>query len=554
MTEADLAFVNGAVYTVDAARTRAEAVAVRAGKVAAVGTDADVRALVGSGTDVIDLAGRMLVPGFQDAHVHPVSGGLDRLRCDLTELHSREDYLRRIEAYAAEHPDREWILGGGWSMDQFPGGTPRRDLLDAIVPDRLVYLPNRDGHSAWVNSRALELAGIDAATPDPADGRIEREADGAPTGSLHEGAGNLVGDLAPVPTPDDVYRGVLEGQRYLHGLGITAWQDAAVSATDWGDNYGAYRVAAERGELTGRVIGALWWDRERDEDQIEELERFREEGRVGRFAPTSVKIMQDGVCETFTAAVLEPYLDAGGRPTENRGISFVDPDALRRAVTALDAHGFQVHFHALAERAVRECLDAVEAALRANGPGDGRHHLAHLQVVHPDDVPRFRELRAVANAQPLWAAHEPQMDDLTIPFLGEPRWRWQYPFGSLARSGASLCFGSDWSVSTPDPLQALHVAVNRVMPEHYLYGSGVTEVFLSEERLDLATALAAYTIGSAFVNHLDDVTGSIEVGKLADLAIVDRDLFAHPREEIGSARIDATYVEGEQVFRRDGAA
>jgi predicted amidohydrolase YtcJ len=212
-----------------------------------------------------------------------------------------------------------------------------------------------------------------------------------------------------------------------------------------------------------------------------------------------------------------------------------------------------VHFHALAERAVRECLDAVEAALRANGPGDGRHHLAHLQVIHPDDVPRFRALRAVANAQPLWAAHEPQMDDLTIPFLGEPRWRWQYPFGSLARSGASICFGSDWAVSTPDPLQALHVAVNRVMPERYVYGSGVTEAFLPEERLDLAVAIAAYTIGSAFVNHLDDVTGSIEVGKLADLAIVDRDLFAHPREEIGSARIDATYVEGEAVFRRDGA-
>ena len=554
MIEADLAFVNGVVYTVDAARTRAQAVAVRDGTVAAVGTDADVRALTGPGTEVVDLEGRMLVPGFQDAHVHPVHGGLDMLRCDLSELHSHDDYLRRIEAYAAEHPDREWILGGGWSMDQFPGGTPTKGALDAIVPDRCVYLPNRDGHSAWVNSRALELAGIDAETPDPPDGRIERDADGAPTGALHEGAGELVGRLAPQPTPDDMYRGVLEGQRYLHALGITAWQDAAVSATSWGDNLGAYRRAAERGELTGRVIGALWWDRERGEEQIDELEQLREDGRVGRFAPTSVKIMQDGVCETFTAAVLEPYLDAEGRPTGNTGISFVDPDALRRAVTTLDARGFQVHFHALAERAVRECLDAVEAALLANGPGDGRHHLAHLQVVHPDDVPRFRTLRAVANAQPLWAAHEPQMDDLTIPFLGEPRWRWQYPFGTLARAGASLCFGSDWSVSTPDPMQALHVAVNRVMPDTYLYGSGVTEAFLPEERLDLATAIAAYTIGSAFVNHLDDVTGSIEVGKLADLAIVDRDLFAQPAGEIGLARIDATYVEGERVFLRDDAA
>ncbi|HEX5937873.1 MAG TPA: amidohydrolase [Actinomycetota bacterium] len=556
MTVADLVFVNGAVYTVDAARTPADAVAVAGGRIAAVGTGEAVRSLVGPRTEVVDLDGRMLLPGFQDSHAHPVSGGLDMLQCDLHDLHSREDYLLRVKTYAEEHPDREWILGGGWSMDQFAGGTPTKDLLDAIVPDRIVYLPNRDGHSSWVNSRALEVAGITAATPDPPDGRIERDADGAPTGTLHEGAADLVGGRAPDPTSEDMYRGVLEGQRYLHGLGITAWQDAAVSTTEWGDSYSAYRLAAERGELTGRVIGALWWDRERGEEQIEELERLRDEGRIGRFAPTSVKIMQDGVCETFTAAVLEPYLDADGRPTDRRGISFVDPEALRGYVTALDARGFQVHFHALAERAVRECLDAVEAALRANGPGDGRHHLAHLQVIHPDDVPRFRALRAVANAQPLWAAHEPQMDDLTIPFLGEPRWRWQYPFGALVRSGASLCFGSDWPVSTPDPIQGLHVAVNRVMPPDYPYGEGggVHRVFLPDERLDLATAIAASTIGSAFVNHLDDVTGSIEVGKLADLAIVDRDLFAHPRDEIASARVDATFVEGVRVFERDGAA
>ena len=551
---ADLAFVNGAVYTVDAARSRAAAVAVEDGRIVAVGDDATIREHVGPKTDVLDLAGRMLLPGFQDAHVHPVSGGMDMLQCDLHELHAPEDYLLRVKTYAEEHPKREWILGGGWSMDQFPGGTPTKDALDAIVPDRIVYLPNRDGHSAWVNSRALEVAAITKDTPDPPDGRIERDGHGDPSGALHEGAAELVGALAPEPTPEEMDRAVLEAQRYLHALGITAWQDAAVSVSSWGDYYSAYRRTAERGDLTARVIGALWWDRERGEDQIEELERLRDEGRVGRFAPTSVKIMQDGVCETFTAAVLEPYLDDEGRPTDRRGISFVEPEALKTYVTALDARGFQVHFHALAERAVRECLDAVEAALHANGPGDGRHHLAHLQVIHPDDVPRFRALRAVANAQPLWAAHEPQMDDLTIPFLGDPRWRWQYPFGALVRTGASLCFGSDWPVSTPDPLQELHVAVNRVMPPDYPYGDqGEAPVFLPEERLDLATSLAAFTIGSAYVNHLDDVTGSIEVGKLADLTVVDRDLFAHPAEEIAGARVDATFVEGIPVFERPDA-
>jgi hypothetical protein len=554
MTSADLAFVNGPVYTVDAARTRADAVAVEGGRVVAVGTDEEIRAQVGPRTEVVDLHGRMLLPGFQDAHVHPVSGGVDRLQCDLHDLHTRDEYVQAVRSYAEAHPDREWILGGGWSMDVFPGGTPTKDLLDAVVPDRIVFLPNRDGHSTWVNSRALEVSDVTSATPDPADGRVERDTAGEPSGTLHEGAADLVGRSAPSSTPDEVYEGLLEGQRYLHSLGITAWQDAIVSTGAWMDNYSAYLRAGDNGDLTARVVGALWWDRDRGEEQIDDLVALRERGRSGRFAATSVKIMQDGVCETFTAAVLEPYLDAEGRATDQRGISFVDPEALKGYVTDLDRLGFQVHFHALAERAVRESLDAIEAALQANGPSDHRHHLAHLQVVHPEDVPRFRRLRAVANAQPLWAAHEGQMDDLTIPFLGEPRWRWQYPFGSLVRSGAGLAMGSDWSVSSPDPLEEIHVAVNRVAPPSYLYGNGNTEVFLPEERLDLATAIAAFTMGSAYVNHLDDVTGSIEVGKYADLAVVDRDLFAHPVEEIANAQVDATFVEGVPVYERPRAS
>jgi hypothetical protein len=554
MSSADLAFVNGTVYTVDAARTREQAVAVRDGRIVAVGSDDAIREHVGPRSQVFDLAGRMLLPGFQDAHVHPVGGGVDRLQCDLHDLHSREDYLLRVKTYAEEHPHREWILGGGWSMDVFPGGIPTKDLLDAVVPDRIVFLPNRDGHSTWVNSRALEMAGVTATTPDPADGLIERDEAGEPSGTLHEGAAELVGRLAPEPTPDEVYEGLLEGQRYLHSLGITAWQDAIVSTGYWMDNYSAYLRAAGNGDLTARVVGALWWDRERGEDQIDDLLELRERGRTERFAASTVKIMQDGVCETFTAAVLEPYLDAEGRVTDKRGISFVEPEALKGCVTALDGHGFQVHFHALAERAVREALDAIEAALETNGPTDNRHHLAHIQVVHPDDVPRFRELRAVANAQPLWAMHEGQMDDLTIPFLGEPRWRWQYPFGSLVRAGANLAMGSDWSVSSPDPLEEIYVAVNRKTPPTYLYGNDNHEVFLPEERLDLATSIAAFTMGSAYVNHLDEVTGSIEVGKFADVAVVDRDLFAHPVDEIASAQVDATFVQGASVYERNGTS
>jgi predicted amidohydrolase YtcJ len=548
---ADLVFVNGAVYTVDAARSWAQAVAVRDGRIVAVGTDGDVRDLAGRGTEVVDLAGKMLVPGFQDSHVHPVGGGIDMLQCDLHHLDSSAAFLDAIKDYADGHPDAPWILGGGWAMDAFPGGTPTRDLLDDVVPDRPVYLPNRDGHGAWVNSVALKVAGITRETPDPADGRIERDAQGEPSGTLHEGAMDLVGSHAPPTSDEETYAGLLEGQAYLHSLGITGWQDAIVGSTSWVDNLDAYVRAAGNGDLTARVVGALWWDRHRGLEQVEDLLAQRERGCAGRFSATSVKIMQDGVCENFTAAVLDPYLDAHGHPTENRGISFVEPELLNEAVTRLNAEGFQVHFHALAERAVREGLDAIEAALEANGPSDHRHHLAHIQVVHPDDIPRFRRLRAVANAQPLWAAHEGQMDDLTIPFLGEPRWRWQYPFASLVRAGAVMAMGSDWSVSTPDPLQEIHVAVNRQMPLDYPHRVESREVFIPDERLDLPTAIAAFTMGSAYVNHLDRDTGSIEVGKYADLVVVDRNLFEHPVEEIADAKVERTYVEGEPVYVGD---
>ncbi|WP_327358588.1 amidohydrolase [Streptomyces sp. NBC_01304] len=543
---ADLVFTGGPVHTLSPARARATSVAVRGERIVAVGHD-EVRELIGPGTEVIDLAGKLLIPGFQDAHVHPVGGGIELGQCDLSGATTREEYRQRITAYAQAHPDDEWIIGGGWAMEAFPGGLPTAGELDAIVPDRPVYLVNRDHHGAWVNSRALDRAGIDARTPDPADGRIEREADGTPTGMLQEGAANLVGVLLPQLTLEQRIAGLLRAQELLHSLGITAWQDALLGEhANLTDPTDAYLATAADGRLTARVVGALWWDRARGTEQIDELIARREAASVGRLRCTSVKIMQDGVAENGTAALLGPYLDGCGCTSDNTGISFVPPQDLQKYVTALDAHGFQVHFHALGDRAVREALDAVAAARRANGFSDTRPHLAHLQVVHPDDIGRFRELGASANLQPLWAAHEPQMDELTIPFLGPERSAHQYPFGALLRSGATLCAGSDWPVSSPDPLQGIHVAVNRVLPE----APAGTGVFLPGQRIDLGSALAAYTAGSAYVNHLDAETGTIAPGHLADLAVLDRDPFAGPVEEIGATRVEQTFVGGERVFAR----
>lgn len=554
MAGADLVFTGGAyggrVFLADATRARASAVAVTGGRIVAVGADA--AELIGPATEVVDLEGRLLVPGFQDAHVHPLWGGLDMLRCDLSELATEEAYLDRIREYAAAHPDDEWLLGGGWGMSAFPGGTPTAAALDRAVADRPAFLPNRDGHGAWVNSRALDLAGITKDTPDPHDGRIERDADGNPSGTLHEGAMGLVNRLLPDEPPARLREGLAAGQRYLHSFGVTAWQDAIVGTSygDAGDPLPIYLAAAEAGELTGRVVGSLWWDRARGLEQIDELVAKREAGRAGRFAATSIKIMQDGVAENFTASLLEPYCDGHGHPTDNSGISFVEPELLKEAAARLDALGFTLHFHAIGDRAVRECLDAVEAALRRNGPRGNPHHISHIQVVHPDDVPRFRRLGVTANMQMLWATLEPQMVELTMPFLGEQRSGWQYPFGDLLRAGAALAAGSDWSVSTPDPLAAMHTAVNRrSAPSQW---EGDYPAFLPEQAIDLGAAMQAYTAGSARVNSLPE-TGTIRPGMLADLALLDRDPFEGPADEIGNTRVIGTWVEGEQVYAAPGS-
>ncbi|MGW7540105.1 amidohydrolase [Streptomyces sp. NPDC054770] len=537
---ADLLFTGGPVLTPEG--PVAAAVAVTGERITAVGPAGELRELAGPRTEVVDLAGRLLLPGFQDAHVHPVPAGLELTQCDLTGLRTAEETVAAVRAYAEAHPERAWILGGGWSMEAFAGGTPTKELLDAVVPDRPVYLPNRDHHGAWVNSRALELAGIGSDTPDPADGRIERDASGAPSGTLQEGAMQVVGRLAPPAGPAERLAALLHAQRHLHALGITAWQDALVGEfLGMDDPSQAYLTAARDGSLTARVVGALWWDRARGAEQIPELVEKRAALSHGRFRAGTVKLMLDGVAENGTAALLDPYLDKCGCATANRGKSFVDPARLPEYVTELDALGFQCHFHALGDRAVRDALDAVEAARTANGTSDTRPHLAHLQVVHPADVPRFARLGATANIQPLWAAHEPQMDELTIPFLGSERAGWQYPFGSLLRSGARLAGGSDWPVSSPDPLQGIHVAVNRVEP------GGDTPVFLPGERLGLGAAITAYTAGSAYVNHLDD-TGRVAAGALADLVVLDRDPFAGPPERIADTRVAHTYVGGARVY------
>lgn len=515
---ADLVITGAEVYTRggNPVEARTDAIAVRGDRIVALGAE-QVRELVGPRTRVIDAPGGMVLPGFQDAHLHAPFAGRNRLRVWLNDLQGRIAYLQRIAEYAEENPREPWIIGGGWAMECFPGGAPTKAGLDAVVPDRPVFLFNRDVHSAWVNSKALEVAGIHRGTPDPADGRIERDPrTGDPTGTLHEGAAYSFNErFVPTPEQEEWESSILNSQKHLHSLGITAWQDAWVTPA----TLEAYRSLAEAGRLTARVVGSLWWDRHRGLDQIPDFLTQREAASHGTFHPSTVKIMTDGVMENFTGALLEPYCDGRGGHTDNHGLSYVDQELLGAAVTELDALGFQVHLHAIGDRAVRNSLDAIEAARRVNGRTDNRHHIAHIQLVDPDDIPRFRELGVVANCQPYWAQAEPQMDELTLPFLGRDRADLQYPFGDLHRSGAALAMGSDWSVTTANPLEEIEVAVTRIDPDNR-----TNAPFLPEQALSLPVALRGFTAGSAFVNH-DDDAGTIAIGKRADLALLDRDLF-----------------------------
>jgi predicted amidohydrolase YtcJ len=511
------------------------AVLTRSGRIAAVGELDEVESVTGTSAERIDLAGRMLTPGFQDAHVHPVMGGLQRLRCDLEPAVDLESGLAIIRRHVAGGRSDEWVLGGGWRYRWFAGGNAPAELLDQIT-ERPVWLMVADGHSGWANGTALRLAGIDAGTPDPPDGVIARLPDGSPQGTLHEGAVELMERVVPPDDPSDIRAALLESQEYFLSLGITAWQDAWVTP----DVHEAYLATATSGELRCRVRGALWWDRDRDIGQLDEIiERSRQS--APNYVPGTVKLMLDGVCENFTASMLEGYLDGDGRPTGNRGLDFIQPEELKHIVAAIDAAGLQCHFHALGDRAVRNALDAIEHARNVNGRRDTRPHLAHVQVIDPTDVARFAALGATANIQPLWACADPAMTELTLPFLPADRHRHQYPFRSLMDAGAVLAMGSDWSVSTPDVMQQVGVASTRSRPS-----SGIHEAFLPDQRISIHAALMAATAGSARINFHDHDSGVIEPGYRADLAVLSGDPTRHDPFGLNVAM---TILEGDIAFR-----
>ena len=533
---AELVLMNARVYTVDADRSEAEAVAIDGGRIVYVGSDAGAEPYIGEATTVVDLDRKLLLPAFQDAHIHPISGGIEVLACDLAGEADLAGYRAAIAACAETAGDKPWITGGGWSMAAFgPGARADRRILDELVPGRPAFMTSADGHTAWVNSSALEIAGIDSETPDPPGGVIDRDPEtGEPVGSLQETAIDLVARHVPEATREERLAGLEYARDLLHGYGITALQSGYTDP----DDLPVIVALDEAGQLDLRFSANILWDADADFEQIDEILELRDRFTTGNLRTGGVKIFQDGVMENYTAAMLEPYRTEEG----GRGKPRFEPAWLTEIVKRLDAAGLQVHIHAIGDAAIRQALDAFEAARAANGPGDLRHHIAHLQIIHPDDIPRFGELGVVANFQPLWAYADEYVTELTWPFIGEEEARWMYPIKSVWDAGGTVAFGSDWSVSTPDPFAQIETAVTRVDAINH-----DTPVMNPEQRISVEQAIAAFTINSAYVNHLDATTGSIEVGKFADLIVLDRDLFAIDPEEISDTKVLLTLFEGEAV-------
>ena len=541
---ANLVLTGGVIHTFDAARSRAAALAVRDGRIVAVGTTADVQRFVGPATRTVDLAGRLVLPAFHDAHVHPMSAGVELGQCNLNNLTTATATLDAIRACMAGNGGRPWLIGGGWLLTTFPAGQPRRQDLDAITGATPAVFSSSDGHTVWVNSAALKAAGITRATKDPDSGRIERDAAGEPTGLLREAATELVNGVVPATTVEEFKAGLVRALAQMHRFGIVSFAEASAREA----MVDAYRAVAREGKLTARVHLSLYADPALDASQVDRFVATRRAVTEPGLTADAVKIFVDGVIEAATAYVVEPYRPLKGEPLARpRGLPNFTDEALTALVTRLDREGFQTHMHAIGDAGIRQGLDAIAAAARTNGARDRRPTIAHIQLFHPDDIGRFATLGVVANMQPLWASADEFILNLTEPRLGPERSKWLYPIRSLQQAGARLAGGSDWSVSSVNPLDAIEVAVTR----RNVGEPDDAPSWLPEQRLDLETAIAAYTNGGAYVTFEDD-SGSLEAGKRADLIVLDRNVFELPARRIHEARVLWTLADGRDVFLADG--
>lgn len=538
---ADLVLSNGVVYTVDRNRNFAEAVAIRGDQIVYVGSDEGVQKYIGSSTKVTDLQGKMVLPGFIDSHTHASKTTGLIFSIDLYDGGSVEEYVEIIRAFVEEHPNEKALQGRGWSNPVVPGIGPRKEVLDEVVPDIPIALTSDDGHSLWVNSQALKLAGITKDTPNPAGGIIERDPEtGEPSGTLRESAMNLVLDKIGGYTVEQYKAGIEEYQRKAVERGVTTVRDPDLLR--YPNVLEAYEELAAEGKLTIRFRNAITASPDKGAEQVAEFVKIRERNQHPLFQVNAVKIFLDGVVEGATAYLEEPY-----EHKDTHGELIWDTDVYNQTAAAADKAGFQLHVHSIGDASTRIALDGIEYAQKQNGTHDARHSLVHLQLVNPEDIARFKKLGAVGIVQPFWFMQEDGFyDEIEVPYLGEARAEKEYPMKSFLNQGVHVASSSDYIV-TPEfnPLHGIQQGITRI-------AEGETDpqkIANPDERATLPDMIASFTIEGAYANHVDEITGSIEVGKKADIVVLDKNLFAIPATEIKDAKVLLTLVEGKEVYR-----
>lgn len=539
---ADEVFLDGSIHTFNESLSIENSIAIKDGYILAVGNKSSIQKLIGEKTKINRLDGKMMLPSFHDAHSHPIWDGVNRLKCILTDLYdiqSIKDVLREC-LNSDLTKSTGWIVGSGLNIGLFPAGNPNKSLLDDISKDIPIILWANDGHSGLANSKALELANITAETQDPSYGVIERDPiTQEPSGTLRESAAiNLVLDLTPKDTDSDYDKGLSIAQEMAHSFGITSVLEAAVGER----HMATYKRAADREELDLRVFTCLEYGKTNfvhDASMFEDVYLKLEQFNHPRINVNCVKIFIDGVLEGQTGALLEPYLDSG-----EVGELILEKELLNMAIARFDSENRQVHTHAIGDRAVRAALDAYEYALKENGYLDNRHHISHLQMISEEDIPRFSELNIAATFQATWAMPDEYIMGINIPEIGIERVNRMYPIQSVFQAGGLIVGGSDWAVTTMNPLVAIETAIRREDPDDRLKGT-----LNEDERMGLTEMLKAYTINAAYIMHQDNITGSIEAGKFADLIILDKNLYDIPPNEISEVRVMETIIEGKTVFR-----
>jgi hypothetical protein len=541
----DLIVHNARVFAADGSAPFDGAVAVRGNQILRVGEARAIRRLRRRGTLEIDARGGTVMPGFNDAHLHFISGGLGLERANLLGATTLDEIRATIKAFAERYPDRPWVIGRGWYYEPFPGGLPTKELLDALVPDRPAYMTAYDGHTAWVNSKALEIAGVTRKTPHPKDGVVVKDpTTGEPTGVLKEAAKQLVGRFLPEPTREDKLRALRAAMREVQRLGITSVQNAHGDA----EEFALYDALRQARELTVRTYSAVSLEAPLAEGDLARLDDLvRKYPDDALFKTGAVKLMGDGVIESHTAAMLAPYTNRPGV----KGQPFATDEEMKTVVSQVDARGWQVMIHAIGDGAIRQALDAYEHAARVNpAPARGRRHrIEHIETTDPADIPRFGALGVIASMQPFHGNPSPNQIVVWAGNIGDERASRGWAYNSISKAGGRIVFGSDWPVVTPDPRMGLHVAVTRTTPDGVPAGG-----WYPGERVSLAQALEAYTSGAAYASFDEQRKGRLATGQLADIVVFSKDLFALPAGKLLDAEVTHTIVDGRVVFERAASA